>query len=164
MITGRARLVGENVSVSDILSNVHLAEHMASGAGLPALVPRLFETVKPGYGATIEKGDILVAGGYFGYGSTGEIIPRTLIAAGISCIIARSFSRTFYRAGINLGILPIECAVEAAEQDAIEIDPEQGVLTVNRGRAYSFQKLPPMLLDIMSDEGLLGYYRKHGTI
>jgi 3-isopropylmalate dehydratase small subunit len=105
-----------------------------------------------------------VAGKYFGFGSSGQPAPLTLKAAGIPCIVARSFARTFYRTGVNLGVLPIECELAAEEFDTLEIDPEEGKLIVNHERVYTFHRFPPLLLDIIREKGLLNYYKTHGML
>ncbi len=164
MITGRARLAGSHVRADEILDDAHLTEFMLQGGEYSQLVPWLFAGRRPDLGATLQKGDILVAGENFGAGSSGEIVPLTLKAAGISCIVASSFARTFYRTGINLGILPIECTVRAREMDVLEIYPEEGKLAVNHTGRYTFRTFPPMVLALIREKGLLNYYRSHGTL
>jgi 3-isopropylmalate dehydratase small subunit len=164
MISGRARLIGDNISTPDIVNDAHLIKHMATGAAFTELVPYLFATCKPDLGSTLQKGDIIVAGENFGFGSSHEAVPLTLKAAGIPCIIARSFARTFYRAGINLGILPIECKVDAKELDTLEIDPEAGKLIVNHDRVYTFHQFSPLILSIIHEKGLLNYCKTHGIL
>ncbi len=160
MIVGRARLIGDNIGGEQILNNVHLAR----GTAIKELVPYLFETCRPDLGPSLQKGDIIVAGENFGCGSSREHASLVLKEAGIPCVIAKSFARTFYRSGINLGILPIVCDIEAKELDTLEIDPVEGIILINHNRSQSFHKFPPLILSIIQEKGLLQYYKTHGTL
>ncbi len=160
MIRGRARLIGDDVSGAQIMPSKYLANMLPP----EELIQYLFEPVRADLGPSLEPGDIIVAGENFGGGSSREMAPRAMKQAGIPCVIARSFGRAFYRHGINLGILPVESSIEVREMDLLEIDPEEGIITVNGNATYPFQKYPPLMLRIILEGGLLSYYQKHGAL
>ena len=107
----------------------------------------------------VKEGDIMVAEKNFGCGSSREHAPASIKASGISCVIARSFARIFYRNAINIGLPIIECD-EAAEKieagDEVEIDFDTGVITdITKGESYQGQSFPEFLINIINSNGLL---------
>jgi len=121
------------------------------------------EDAIPNFSEVITAGDILVAGKNFGCGSSREHAPISIKAAGISCVIAESFARIFYRNAINIG-LPIitnpQAAQEIAAGDKLEVDTEQGVLrNVTQGKEYAIEPFPPFLQEIISAGNLLNYVK-----
>lgn len=109
----------------------------------------------------ITPGDIVVAGGNFGCGSSREVAPVSIKASGIAAVIAPSFARIFYRNAINIGF-PIfentQAYEEIQEGDEVEIDPDTGVIRdLTRGTEYQAKGFPPFLQQIMSRGGLVGY-------
>ncbi len=109
----------------------------------------------------VKKGDIMVANKNFGCGSSREHAPVALKAAGISCVIAETFARIFYRNAINIGLPIIECpeAAKGIENgDRVEIDFDSGIITdVTKGTTYQGQAFPPFMQEIISAEGLINY-------
>lgn len=109
----------------------------------------------------IQPGDIVVAGGNFGCGSSREVAPVSIKASGIAAVVAPSFARIFYRNAINIGF-PIfesdQAYQEIDEGDEVEIDPATGTITdVTKGKTYRASAFPEFLQDIMSRGGLRGY-------
>lgn len=109
----------------------------------------------------VKPGDIMVAGKNFGCGSSREHAPIAIKAAGISCVIADTFARIFYRNAINIGLPIIECP-EAAEAisagDEVEIDFDSGVITdVTTGASFQGQAFPEFMQKIIKAEGLVNY-------
>ena len=109
----------------------------------------------------VAKGDIIVAGKNFGCGSSREHAPISIKAAGVSCVIAKTFARIFYRNAINIGLPIIEC--EAAYDgidagDTVEIDFDEGII-YNRTKGTQFKGLafPPFMQKIIAAEGLINY-------
>jgi len=124
--------------------------------------PHLLEDLDPSFATRVKGGDIILAGKNFGCGSSREQPALGLKAVGIKAIVAESFSRIFYRASINQGLLLIECpeAVSAYNDgDAVEIDAPAGTIRIG-GKQYTFPKLPPEMMDIMKAGGLLAYTRE----
>lgn len=107
----------------------------------------------------VEPGDIIVAQANFGCGSSREHAPIAIKAAGISCVIAASFARIFYRNAINIG-LPIlespEAAAEIKSYDEVEVDFDTGVITdLTSGKKYQAQPFPPFIQEIIQKGGLI---------
>ena len=112
----------------------------------------------------VNAGDIIVAGWNFGCGSSREHAPLTIKTNGVSCVIAKSFARIFYRNSINIGLPILECE-EAAEEisagDDVSIDFDSGVITNNTtGITYTAQPFPPFIQKIIADGGLLASIKK----
>jgi 3-isopropylmalate/(R)-2-methylmalate dehydratase small subunit len=109
----------------------------------------------------IAPGDIIVAGGNFGCGSSREVAPLSIKASGIAAVVAPSFARIFYRNAINIGF-PIFESAEAYEQieegDEVEIDPASGTIKdLTTGKAFHAAAFPEFLQTIMARGGLRGY-------
>lgn len=112
----------------------------------------------------VKKGDIIVANKNFGCGSSREHAPIAIKAAGVSCVIAETFARIFYRNAINIGLPIIECPEAAAAievGDEVEIDFDSGVITdVTKKASYQGQAFPPFMQKIIEAEGLINYINK----
>lgn len=111
----------------------------------------------------MKPGDIIVAGENFGCGSSREHAPIAIKAAGISCVIAKSFARIFFRNAINIG-LPIFESIEAFEQsrqgDAIEVNTEQGIIdNLSKNKKFKIKPLPDFIQNIISAGGLVEYVK-----
>ncbi len=124
--------------------------------------PHLLEDLDSTFAGNVHAGDIILAGKNFGCGSSREQPALGLKAVGIQAVIAESFSRIFYRAAINQGLVLIDCpeAVRAyKEGDEVQLNVEGGTIAVG-GKAYTFPLLPPDMLAIRDSGGLLAYTRK----
>ncbi|HEY5586464.1 MAG TPA: 3-isopropylmalate dehydratase small subunit [Ruminiclostridium sp.] len=111
----------------------------------------------------VQKGDVMVAGRNFGCGSSREHAPIAIKASGISCVIAETFARIFYRNSINIGLPIIECA-EAAQDikdgDEVEIDFDKGFITnLTSGKTYQGQPFPEFMQKIISADGLINFIK-----
>jgi 3-isopropylmalate/(R)-2-methylmalate dehydratase small subunit len=109
----------------------------------------------------------MVAGTNFGCGSSREHAPMAIKAAGISCVIAPTFARIFYRNAINMGLPILECAEAAAaisDGDTVEVDFDSGKI-INKTTGATFQALPfpPFIRKIMEADGLVGFIRSKGA-
>ena len=112
----------------------------------------------------INQGDIIVAGRNFGCGSSREHAPIALKTAGVSCIIAQSFARIFFRNAINIG-LPIfeseEIADQCSEGDFLKVDTARGIMeNINKDRTYKLNLLPALIQNIISLGGLREYVKE----
>jgi 3-isopropylmalate/(R)-2-methylmalate dehydratase small subunit len=112
----------------------------------------------------MNQGDIMVAGRNFGCGSSREHAPIALKAAGVSCIIAQSFARIFFRNAINIG-LPIfeseEIANQCSEGDFLKVDTARGMIeNINKDRTYKLNPLPAFIQNIISLGGLREYVKE----
>ena len=109
----------------------------------------------------VQEGDIIVANKNFGCGSSREHAPLAIKCAGVSCVIAETFARIFYRNSINIGLPIIEC-LEAARSieagDEVEVDFDSGIITnKTKGETYQGQSFPPFTQKIISAGGLVNY-------
>ena len=108
-----------------------------------------------------KPGDIIVADKNFGCGSSREHAPIAIKASGISCVIAETFARIFYRNAINIGLPIVECkeAAEAVKEgDEVEVDFDTGVITDwTTGKTFEGQAFPPFMQKIIDSEGLVNY-------
>ena len=128
------------------------------------LAKHCMEDIDDTFVERVNAGDIIVAGWNFGCGSSREHAPLTIKTNGVSCVIAKSFARIFYRNSINIGLPILECE-EAAEEisagDDVSIDFDSGVITNNTtGKTYTAQPFPPFIQKIIADGGLLASIKK----
>ena len=112
----------------------------------------------------VKEGDIMVAGDNFGCGSSREHAPIAIKASGISCVIANTFARIFYRNAINIGLPILECA-EASERiqdgDEVSVDFNTGVITnITKNETYQALPFPDFIKDIMAKGGLMNSLKK----
>jgi len=111
----------------------------------------------------VKAGDIIVAGKNFGCGSSREHAPIAIKAAGISCVIAQSFARIFYRNAINIGLPILECP-EAydgiAAGDTVAVDFDTGMVTdATSGRTFRSTPFPPFMKELIAQGGLVNYVK-----
>ena len=112
----------------------------------------------------VTPGDILVAGENFGCGSSREHAPVCIKAAGVACVIAKSFARIFYRNSINIGLPIMECpaAVDAIKAgDEVAVDADKGVITdLTTGESFEVEPFPPFIAQIVAEGGLVNRTRR----
>ena len=117
------------------------------------------EDIDKEFRGKVQQGDIMVAGSNFGCGSSREHAPATIKASGISCVIAESFARIFYRNSINIGLAIIECPEAAAaisSGDTVSVDFIKGeIVDETTGQTFKADPFPPFLQDIIDKGGLL---------
>ena len=119
----------------------------------------IHSTVK--FAENVKDGDIIVAEKNFGCGSSREHAPIAIKASGISCVIAKTFARIFYRNAINIGLPIIECPEAAKgieEGDQVEVDFDSGMIyNKTKGTEYKGQAFPEFMQKIISNGGLINY-------
>jgi 3-isopropylmalate/(R)-2-methylmalate dehydratase small subunit len=164
-IEGRARMFGDDVNTDYIIASRRKRESLDP----QVLKNYLFEEVDPKFAASIQSGDLIVAGKNFGCGSAMEVAVTAVLGAGIRAVIAQSFSRTYFRNAINNGLLPIVCdtsRIHEGDQLLIHADDENGsgmiVRNATTGEDISSAALPKIMLDIFGAGGLVPYFREHG--
>lgn len=128
------------------------------------LATHAMEDIDATFVQRVRPGDIVVASRNFGCGSSREHAPLVLRESGVSCVIAASFARIFYRNAINIGLAILECP-EAAEAiqagDTVSIDFDTGVITdETRGETYQAAAFPPFIQEIITNGGLLPALKK----
>lgn len=123
-----------------------------------------FEDLDPAFLKGVRPGDIVVAENNFGCGSSRELAPVSMRAAGVSCVVANTFARIFYRNAINIGLPILECppAVQAAQAgDEFEIDLERGTIrNVTRGLSFQAHPFPPFVREIIEAGGLMARIKR----
>ena len=125
------------------------------------LATHCMEDIDKDFTKNVNKGDIIVARKNFGCGSSREHAPIAIKASGISCVIAETFARIFYRNAINIGLLIIECKEAAMGIDAgdeVEIDFDTGMIyNKTKGTSFKGQAFPEFMQKIIKSEGLINY-------
>lgn len=116
----------------------------------------------------VKKGDIIVADKNFGCGSSREHAPIAIKGAGVSCVIATSFARIFYRNSFNMGLPILECeeAVKATKMgDALEVNTATGeIKNLTRKKTYHATPIPPFMQDLIKAGGLMKSIKKRGLV
>ena len=145
---------GDNVDTDVIIPARYL--NTASHSELAA---HCMEDIDKDFIKTVKKGDIIVAEKNFGCGSSREHAPIAIKAAGVSCVIAETFARIFYRNAINIGLPILECP-KASEQidtaDEIEINFDTGeIINHTKGESYQAEPFPAFIQNIMKHNGLM---------
>lgn len=155
---GRVHKYGNNVDTDVIIParylNIHDPQELAS---------HCMEDIDADFVKKVKAGDIVVAGENFGCGSSREHAPATLKTCGVSCVIATTFARIFYRNSINIGLPILECA-EASQKiedgDQVEIDFNTGIITnVTKKETYQALPFPDFIKDMIAKGGLLNSIR-----
>ena len=162
MEAGRAFVFGDNIDTDLIVPGRYLR------LTKPEELARVcMAGLAEDFAGQIKEGDVFVAGSNFGCGSSREHAPLSIKAAGVSCVIAKSFARIFYRNAINLGLAVLE-APEASqsirEGDQVLVDFSSGcIINYTRDENYNFMPFPEFILKIFEAGGLVNQIRKEGN-
>ena len=150
---------GDNVDTDVIIPARYLAT-----SDPKELAEHCMEDIDTSFVSRVKEGDIMVALKNFGCGSSREHAPIAIKASGISCVIADTFARIFYRNAINIGLPIIECPEAAAEingGDTVSVDFDAGVIiNETTGKTYATQPFPPFMQEIISAGGLINRINK----
>lgn len=161
IVRGKVFKYGDNVDTDVIIPARHLTTSDAS-----ELAKYCMEDIDSDFVKSVKAGDIIVASKNFGCGSSREHAPIAIKGSGISCVIASSFARIFYRNAINTGLPILECGpgAEAAEKgDLLEIDFGTGIITnITKNEKYQSLAFPDFIQKIISAGGLLNYRKAQG--
>ncbi|MGX3097491.1 3-isopropylmalate dehydratase small subunit [Helicobacter sp. 23-1046] len=156
---GFAHKYGDNVDTDVIIPARYLNTSSHS-----ELAAHCMEDIDKDFIKVVKQGDVMIGGWNFGCGSSREHAPIAIKASGISCIIAKSFARIFYRNAINIGLAIIESkeAVEAINRgDKVEIDFENGVIVnVDSKQSFKTAPFPPFIQEIINASGYLNWISK----
>jgi methanogen homoaconitase small subunit len=153
-ISGSVWKYGDDIDTDVIIPGKYLRT-----TDMQVFAEHAMEGIDPDFSKKIKPGDVIVAGENFGCGSSREQAPLALKHAGISCVVAKSFARIFFRNAINVGLPIIEADVRCEQGDICTIDLGQGKVQCN-GKDYQSTKLPDFLQDILSDGGLVAHRKK----
>jgi len=160
---GRAFCFGDDIDTDAIIPARYLSTSDPS-----ELKRHCMEDADPEFAGKVSPGDIIVAGKNFGCGSSREHAPIAIKASGISCVIAGSFARIFFRNSFNMG-LPIFESEEASraitEGDLVEVDAGKGVIrNLTTGKEFRARPIPAFMQQLIEDGGLIEHIRKRGSI
>lgn len=162
------KLNGKVWKFGDDISTDHIAPgrlfHLRTN--LPEMAKHVLEDADPEFASKMSVGDFVVGARNFGLGSSREHAPRIIKLAGVSAVLAKSFARIFFRNAINVGLPVLECDTDQIDQgDELEVDLSAGVVkNVTKGIELTFKPLPPAMVKILTDGGLVDHYKKHGRI
>lgn len=147
---------GDNVDTDVIIPARYL-----NSSDPKELATHCMEDIDKEFVNQVKPGDLIVADKNFGCGSSREHAPIAIKAAGVSCVIAETFARIFYRNAINIGLPIIECTEAAkgiAQGDEVEVDFDSGVITnKTKGTKFQGQAFPEFMQKIIKSEGLINY-------
>lgn len=159
VLEGRAWRFGDDVNTDEIIparylnltDPVKLAEHV-------------MEDADPEFPKKVKRGDVIIAGKNFGCGSSREHAPIAIKAAGVSCVIAASFARIFFRNSFNMGLLIFESPLAAQgirEGDMVEIRPEEGLIrNIGTGETFEVARIPEFMQELLDNGGLIEHIKK----
>lgn len=153
-VQGRVHKYGSNVDTDVIIPARYLNTSVHA-----ELAAHCMEDIDKDFVKNVKPGDIIVADKNFGCGSSREHAPIAIKASGISCVIASSFARIFYRNAINIGLAILECPQASADinaGDELSVDFDTGViLNLSTGKRYQAEPFPPFIQNIITKGGLL---------
>lgn len=156
---GIAHRYGDNVDTDVIIPARYLntSDH-------DELASHCMEDIDKEFSQKIKKGDIITAGANFGCGSSREHAPIAIKASGISCVIASTFARIFYRNAINIGLPILECpeaAEKISDKDELSVDFDSGIITnITKSEQYRAEPFPDFIKEIIDSGGLLASLKK----
>jgi len=158
-ISGKVWKYGDNIDTDAIIPARYL--NMSGEAELAA---HCMEDIDADFAKKVKLGDIVVAGKNFGCGSSREHAPVALKGCGVSCVVAESFARIFYRNAINIGLPILECPAAAQGTGAgqtLEVDLAAGIIrNLETGETYQATAYPPFMLELIAAGGLIEYTRR----
>jgi 3-isopropylmalate dehydratase small subunit len=159
ILKGSAWLFGDDVDTDAIIPARYL-----STSDPDELASHCMEDADPEFSKKVSTGDVIIGGKNFGCGSSREHAPIAIKAAGVSCVIAGSYARIFYRNAFNMG-LPIfespEAAVGIRTGDKVQVDPATGVIrNLNTGAQFNAEPYPPFMVDLIEAGGLIPFLLK----
>ena len=154
IVKGFAHTYGDNVDTDVIIPARYLnvSDHKE-------LAAHCMEDIDSGFVTKVRQNDLITAGGNFGCGSSREHAPIAIKASGVSCVIASSFARIFYRNAINIGLPILECeeaSKKIASGDEVSVNFDTGTIhNITKGEVYQSQPFPGFIKEIISAGGLL---------
>ncbi|MDO9465380.1 MAG: 3-isopropylmalate dehydratase small subunit [bacterium] len=156
---GKSWKYGDNVNTDEIIPARYL-----NTSDPKELAEHCMEDIDASFAKCVKKGDIIVAQENFGCGSSREHAPISIKEAGVSCIIANTFARIFYRNAINIGLPILECkeAVKDADKgDILEVDLSAGTISnLTKNKFYKSSPFPEFIQDLISAGGLMKWVSK----
>jgi len=157
---GRSWKFGDGISTDHIAPGRYF--HLRSN--LPELAKHVLEDARDDFASGVKQGDFVVGGSNFGQGSSREHAPTIIKMSGAGAVLAKSFARIFFRNAINVGLPAIICDTDRIDEgDQLEVSLEEGVVrNLTKGTQLRFAPLPPVMMAVLSEGGLVDYMVKHG--
>ncbi len=157
---GRVFRYGDNVDTDVIIPARYL-----NTSDKKELASHCMEDIDSGFVKAVQQGDIIVAGKNFGCGSSREHAPIAIKEAGVSCVIATTFARIFFRNSINIGLPILECP-QASEEikagDKVSVDFSSGeIIDETTGKTYQAEPFPPFMQRLIEAGGLIPYIKEN---
>lgn len=159
-LQGKAHKFGDGIS-TDLIAPGRLF-HLRTN--LPELAKHVLEDADPEFVKKLQTGDFIVAGKNFGLGSSREHAPTIIKLAGVGAVLAESFARIFYRNAINVGLPVLICDTSQIDEgDELAVDLEAGKINdLSKDFTIVVNPLPKVMVNILTDGGLLEHFKKHG--
>ncbi len=158
-LEGKARVFGDDIDTDQIIQGRYLQL-----LDYTEMAKHTFEVIRPDFVRVASKGDIVVAGCNFGSGSSREEAPMVLKTLGISCVIAESFSRIFYRNAFNIGLPALvvkELSKQVREDMDLAVNLIKGEVTLKEtGSIFYFSRIPTKMLELLRAGGAVAWYRQ----
>jgi 3-isopropylmalate/(R)-2-methylmalate dehydratase small subunit len=157
----RARVFGDDINTDYIIASRRKRDSLDT----QVLRQYLFEEIAPQFAASVQADDAIVAGKNFGCGSAMEVAVTAVLGAGIRVVLARSFSRTYYRNAVNNGLLPVICdtsGIREGDRLMVATGAAFEVHNETTGDTIAAEPLPGIMLDIIGAGGLVEYFRQQG--
>ena len=159
MIEGRAWVFGDHVDTDVIIPARYLNTSDPHELGRHCM-----EDADPEFASKVSRGDVIVAGENFGCGSSREHAPIAIKAAGVACVVAKSFARIFYRNSFNMGLPILECpqAVDGIKEgEVVKVDLSSGTVeNLSTGESFRAVPIPPFMRELLDAGGLMPYVAK----
>ncbi len=160
----RARVFGDHINSDYIIASTRKRDTLDEAQ----LKQWLLEAVDPGFAASVQPGDVLVAGRNFGCGSAMEVAVTVILAAGIPAVLAQSFARAFFRNAVNNGLMPLCCDTGSVrEGDRLHIHVAAAgveIRNLTRDAVQAAEPLPDIALSLLEAGGLVPFLRAHGRL
>jgi 3-isopropylmalate/(R)-2-methylmalate dehydratase small subunit len=159
LLQGKVLKYGDNIDTDAIIAGKY-----TKTLNLNDLAEHAMEDLDPDFRTRLKPGDFLVAGRNFGCGSSREQAPIALRQVGVACVVAHSFARIFYRNAINIGLPLVECDVDAiGEGDTLQYElGGDRLLNLTRSKNITIRTLPDIMVNILTEGGLVNYLKKFG--
>jgi len=160
VLKGKAFKFADNISTDHIIPG----RFFPLRSNLPELAKHVFEDSDPDFVLKVKPGDFVVAGKNFGLGSSREHAPLVIKMAGVGAVLAKSAARIFFRNAINLGLPVLICdtdSIDAGDELGVDLAAGEVFDLTNKTRLTS-GKIPPVMLRILDEGGLVPYIKKHG--
>ena len=148
---------------NDVDTDVIIPARYLNTSAPEELAAHCMEDIDPMFAGRVRHGDIIVAGRNFGCGSSREHAPLAIKASGISCVVAESFARIFYRNALNIGLPILECPAAAnsiSAGDEVSVNLGTGeIVDITTGRTFRAEPFPPFMMELIAAGGLAAYLK-----